>query len=499
MQILLLNLPFLEEHGKFSRSQRSPAITKSGTLYYPMWLAYAAGFLEQHGFQVTLWDCPADRIPLARVEDFIRRRQPELVILDTSTPSIVSDLKAGNLIKSLHPSAFVLLVGPHVSALPDETLQSSQAVDGVALREYEHTVVELAKALRDGTSPQAVPGLCLRGSNGEVRTPPRELTTDLDALPFVSAVYKRHLNYQNYFYAHSRHPIVVTVTGRGCPHQCIYCVYPQTFGGRRPRYRRIDNVVDEVDYILKEFPDVREIMFEDDTLTLNKERCFAFAEEILRRNLKFAWSANSRAEVDLETMKLLKRAGARLFCVGIESGDQAILDRMRKHLTVARIRQFFQDARQAGILVHGCFMVGLPGETRETMNQTLALAKELNPDTAQFFPLMVYPGTEAYRWAQKENYLVTQDFSRWVTPEGLHHCVVSRPGLTNVDLVDFCDRARREFYLRPTYIGRKLLQSLSDLHECKRLVKGAWSLSRHLLKASSPDKCRGEPMRRCRP
>jgi anaerobic magnesium-protoporphyrin IX monomethyl ester cyclase len=489
MQILLLNPPFLEKHGKFSRSQRSPAITKSGTLYYPMWLAYAAGLLEQHGFRVTLWDCPADRIPLARVEDFIRHQQPALVVLDTSTPSIASDLEAGDWIKSLQPSTFVLLVGPHVSALPEETLQDSRSVDGVAIREYEYTLLDLATALRDQTSPREVPGLCLRDDGGALRTPARQLATDLNALPFVTAAFKRHLNYRNYFYAHSRYPIVVTITGRGCPHQCIYCVYPQTFSGHRVRYRSIDNVVEEVAYILKEFPDVREIMFEDDTLSLNKERCVALAEEILRRNLQFTWSANSRAEVDLETMKLLKRAGARLFCVGIESGDQVILDRMRKNLRVERIRQFFRDARQADILIHGCFLVGLPGETRETMNQTLSLAKELNPDTAQFFPLMVYPGTEAYRWAQAEKYLVTEDFRQWVTPEGLHHCVISTPGLTNQELVEFCDRARREFYLRPAYVGRKLIQSLTDLYEFKRLLKGGWSLSRHLFKGSPAGKC----------
>jgi anaerobic magnesium-protoporphyrin IX monomethyl ester cyclase len=489
MQVLLLNPPFLEEYGKFSRSQRSPAITKSGTLYYPMWLAYAAGLLEQHGYEVTLWDCPAEQIPFSRVEDFIRRERPPLVVLDTSTPSIASDLEAGDLIKRLSPSTFVLLVGTHVSALPEETLQCSRSVDGVALREYEHTLVDLAGALQNHTSPREVPGLCLRSDGGAVRTPPRRLTADLDALPFVSAAYKRHLNYRNYFYAHSRYPIVVTITGRGCPHHCTYCVYPQTFSGRRLRYRGIENVVEEIAYILKEFPDVREIMFEDDTLTLNKERCLALAEEILRRRLKFTWSANSRAEVDLETMQLLKRAGARLFCVGIESGNQAILDRMRKNLRVERIRQFFRDARRAGILIHGCFLVGLPGETRDTMNQTLALAKELNPDTAQFFPLMVYPGTEAYRWAQAENCLVTQDFRQWVTPEGLHHCVVSRPDLSNRDLVEFCDRARREFYLRPAYVGRKLLQSFTDPHECKRLIKGAWSLSRHLFKGPSTERC----------
>ncbi len=489
MHILLLNPPFLEKYGKFSRSQRSPAITKSGTLYYPMWLAYAAGLLEQHGFTITLWDCPADCIPFNRVEDFIRHQQPDLVVLDTSTPSISSDLEAGDVIKALKPSSFVLLVGPHVSALPEETLSSSRFVDGVAIQEYDYTVLDLATALRDHTSPSEVPGLCLRSDQGPVRTPVRELPTNLDALPFVSAVYKRHINYRNYFYAHSRYPVVVTITGRGCPHQCIYCVYPQTFSGHRLRYRSIGNVVDEVAYILKEFPDVREIMFEDDTMTLNKERCIGFAEEILRRKLRFIWSANSRAEVDLETMKLLKRAGARLFCVGIESGHQGTLDRMGKNLRVERVVQFFQDARRAGILIHGCFLVGLPGETRETMSQTLALAKELNPDTAQFFPLMVYPGTKAYRWAQEEKYLVTEDFRQWVTPEGLHHCVVSRPNLTNQDLVEFCDRARREFYLRPSYIGRKLLQSLTDPHELKRLLKGGWSLSKHLLKETPSGQC----------
>jgi anaerobic magnesium-protoporphyrin IX monomethyl ester cyclase len=482
MRIFLLNPPFLHEYGKFSRSQRSPAITKSGTLYYPMWLAYAAGLLEQKGFSITLWDCPADSILFSQVEDFVRQQHPDLVIIDTSTPSILNEIEAGERIKSLAPTAFVLLVGPHVSALPEETINCSKAIDGVAIREYDYTVLELATALRDQSSPSEVPGLCLRQDQGSFRTPVRQLPSDLDALPFVSAIYKKHLNYQNYFYAHSRYPIVVTITGRGCPHQCIYCVYPQTFSGHRLRYRSIANVVDEVAYILKEFPDVREIMFEDDTMTLNQERCIAFAEEILRRGLRFSWSANSRAEVDLATMKLLKRAGARLFCVGVESGNQEMLDRMGKNLRVERIEQFFRDARQAGILIHGCFLVGLPGENQHTMNQTLALAKKLDPDTAQFFPLMVYPGTKAYRWAQENNLLLTEDFRQWLSPEGLHHCVVSRPDLTNQDLIDFCDRARHEFYLRPKYIGRKLLQSLTEFHEFKRLMKGGWSLSKHLLK-----------------
>jgi len=392
----------------------------------------------------------------------------------------------GGIIKSINPDTFIVLVGPHVSALPEDTLNCSQDVDAVAIHEYEYTLLDLAHALKNGTDWRGIPGLCYQVNGKIIRNPKREFIKDLDSIPFVSSVYKRHLNYKNYFYAHSRYPIITTITGRGCPHQCIYCVYPQTFSGRKVRYRSIKNVVEEIEFILNEFPDVMEVMFEDDTLTLNKKRCFEFAEEILRRNIRFNWSANSRADVDLETLKILKRAGARLLCVGIESGDQLLLDRMKKNLQLEQVRQFFQDAKKAGILIHGCFLVGVPGETKESLQKTLSLAKELNPDTAQFFPIMVYPGTEAYNWAQEQNYLTTNDFRQWVTEDGLHNCVISRPGLTNKDLVEFCDNSRREFYLRPSYISKKIMMGLTNYHEFKRLVKGARSLSKFILRGTTP-------------
>ncbi|HUT42769.1 MAG TPA: radical SAM protein, partial [Desulfobacterales bacterium] len=208
----------------------------------------------------------------------------------------------------------------------------------------------------------------------------------------------------------------------------------------------------------------------------------------LKRKLKFQWSANSRCDVDLETMKLLKRAGARLFCVGVESGVQEILDNMKKNLIIKQIRQFFADAKEAGILIHGCFLVGNPGETKETLQKTLEFAKGLNPDTAQFFPIMVYPGTDAYEWAKKNGYLTTEDFAEWLTEDGLHNCIVSRPGLSNKDLVNFCDRARKEFYLRPGYIFSKGFQSLKDPYEFKRLVKGALQLGKHIFKGTEKAK-----------
>ena len=474
--------------GKFSREQRSPAVTKSGTFYYPMWLCYAAGLLEEKGFEVKVIDAPAKRLEIKDILLMAEKFSPSLVVVDTSTPSIYNDVDVALQVKKITGS-FIALAGTHPSSLPEETLSIDPSIDAVARREYEYTVLALADLLSKGNFDEEglkmIDGLSFRWDGRIVHNREREFTEDIDSLPFVSRVYRRHLDYKDYFYAHSRHPIVTLITGRGCPHHCVYCLYPQTFNGHRLRYRSIKNVVDEIEYCLDAFPDLKEIMFEDDTLTVNKKRAIEFAEEILRRGLKFKWSANSRADVDLETMQVLREAGARLFCVGIESGDQTVLDAMKKRITVPRIREFFKDAKKTGILIHGCFLIGNPGETKATLEKTLDLALELNPDTAQFFPIMIYPGTEAYTWATENRYLTTEDFRKWLSPEGLHNCVISRPGLSNQELVAFCDRARQKFYTRPSYIGRKLLQGLSNPQELKRLSKGALTLSKHIFRSAT--------------
>jgi len=481
MNVLLLNPPFI---GRFSREQRSPAVTKSGTLYYPMWLCYAAAVLEDAGFNVKLIDAPASGTCMEEILKIAEDFRPGLSVVDTSTPSIRSDFTAAQRIKDLLPGSTTVLVGPHVSACPGETLSMDNGVDMVARREYEYTVLEVAQALREDRTPYGAAGISYR-IDGDVRhNPDRALPDDLDSMPFVSRAYKKHLEIEDYFYAHSQYPIVTTISGRGCPHRCVYCVYPQTFSSRKYRRRSVGNIVDEIDYILKEFPQAREVMFEDDTLTVGKRRCQAFCEEVLRRGLRFTWSANSRCDVDSGTLRLMKRAGCRLLCVGIESGDQAVLDRMHKHLTLERTRQFVSDTKRAGILVHGCFMVGNPGDTKETMEKTLEFAKELNPDTAQFFPIMVYPGTEAYEWVREEGYLTAAEYSDWLTPDGLHNCVVDLPGLSSREMVEFCDRARREFYMRPGYVAGKLFQALKNPREGRRILRSGKTFARYLVRGT---------------
>jgi len=256
--------------------------------------------------------------------------------------------------------------------------------------------------------------------------------------------------------------------------------------GHKLRLRSPEDIAKEFRFIAENFPQVKEIMLEDDTLTIDRKHAERVAEALISTGNKVPFSANSRADfVDINVLKKLRRAGCRLLCVGYESGEQKILDSINKALTIERALEFSTATKKADIMVHGCFMVGNPRETKETMEKTLKYAKKLNPDTAQFYPLMVYPGTEAFNWAQDNGYLLTEDYSKWLTEDGLHATVLERPGLSSKHLVDFCDRARREFYLRPRYILRKTLQSLLSFSELKRNLKGLRNLVRFLPKRES--------------
>jgi radical SAM superfamily enzyme YgiQ (UPF0313 family) len=478
-KILALNPPF---HPRYSRSQRSPAVIKSGVLYYPIWLAYATGVLEQDGFQVKLVDAPAAGYDLHMVLELADDLQPALTLIETSTPSIFNDLEVAEAIKHQCPRTFMLLVGPHVTALPEETLNHKSAVDAVARGEYDHTVRDLARELEGGGDLDSVEGISYRSVDGTiVHNPDRELIQDLDAIPFVSEVYKRHLRIEDYSYSIALHPQVTIVTGRGCPYKCTFCLWPQTITGSHYRLRSIANVVEEFEFIADELPQVNDIFIEDDTFTVDQERCISFAKELLQTGRKQCFTANSRANVTYETLEWLGKAGLRLLCVGFESGDQEVLNAMRKGIRVEQFYRFREDAQRAGVLIHGCFMAGNQGETRESLAKTMKLAKQLNPDTAQFYPLMVYPGTEAYALAQSNGSLTTRDYQEWLSADGYHNTVINQPGLAASELVSWCDQARRSFYLRPNYILSKAWQIATQPREAERIIRSARTFSKHLL------------------
>ncbi len=484
MKALLLNPPFFR---KYSREQRSPAVTKSGTVYYPMWLSYGAAYLEKKGHEILLLDAPADDLDYGAVKGRARQYGPDLLVLSTSTPSIYNDVEVARKLKSALGGPFTVLVGTHVSARAEESLELEPAVDAVARREFETTLAELARTLEENRDLRRVEGITYRSDGQIVSNPDAPLLEDLDDIPFVSKIYKRFLSARNYFNPNALYPMITLITSRGCAFGCTFCVYPQTFSGRKIRYRSVKNVVDELEYVAGAFLEVKGIFFEDDTLTTNRARCRDLCQAIIDRGLRLSWTANCRADIDLETLKIMSRSGCRTVCVGFESGSQVILDRVQKNMTPAKMEQFTTDAKKAGILVHGCFMAGLPGETRETMEETLRLAKRLTPDTAQFFPLMTYPGTTAYDWFVESGLLEAKTYADWLTDEGLHNCVVRTEELTPREIVEFCDRARREFYLRPAYIAYKLRQMITRPAEIPRTMKAARTFFKYLFRGSFKD------------
>jgi radical SAM superfamily enzyme YgiQ (UPF0313 family) len=477
----------------YSRSSRSPAVTKSSTLYYPIYLSYATGVLEEAGFEVKLVDAVAMDYGREDVLKIIKEFKPALTVVDTSTPSICNDIEVAGAIKDA-VDTFIVMVGTHVSALPDEVLESSRKIDAIARHEYDYTILDLARSM-EGAKLKKVPGygflkiisgLSFRSGDAICHNSDREYIENLDAIPFVSKVYKKYLSdcMDKYFYGANLHPVVAILSGRGCPHQCIYCVYPQTMTGNRYRLRSITNLVDELEFIKRELPAVREVFLEDDTLTVNRQRAQGIAREIIKRGLKITWSTNSRADVDLETMKIMHKAGCRELCVGFESASQQILDKLGKGIQWDSYLKFRKNAARAGLIIHGCFMYGNEGETYESMRKTLELAKRLNCDSAQFYPIMVYPGTKAYQSYRERDYILAKNYSDWLTEDGLHNCVVSIPGISNEDLVAFCDLSRREFYLRPAYIFSKMIQIILNPKEAKRIFRASGTLLKHIFCSS---------------
>ena len=481
MKILVLNPPYYK---KYSRSQRSPAVTKSGTLYYPIWLSYATGVLERDGFEVKLIDAPAKDLSLHDIVKLARGFSPQMIVCDSSTPSIENDLSVVNTLKEVLPESFTVLVGTHASALPAECLESAGGLDGVVRREYDYTLSELGRAVESDGELESVLGLSFKKDGQLIHNPDRPLINELDQIPFVSSVYKKHLNIRDYFNPNALYPNITIISGRGCVCRCSFCLLPQTLHGRRYRSRSVDNVVTEFEYIKEEFKDCKAVFIEDDTFTINRKRVREIAEQLITRRIGLSWTANARADLDFETMRIMKEAGCRSLCVGFESGDQEILDSVGKGITISQMKEFMRDSKKAGLLIHGCFIVGMPGETSKTAQKTLELAKELTPDTAQFYPLMVYPGTEAFEWAVSNGFIIAKRYSEWLTSEGLHSCVISTKELSSKEIVDFCDRARRSFYLRPGYLAYKLFQILTSPQDFKRTVRALLKFRRYIFRNS---------------
>jgi len=484
MKVTFINPPFKTEYGKFSRESRSPSIGHSGVLYYPLWLIYSAAIIKENGFEIEFYDACAKQTNTDETLKLLEKRihGTRLFVLDTSTPSIYSDIAFGARLKEHYPDAFVLLVGTHPSATVGETMAVDTRIDGIARKEYDLIVRDLAFALRDGLPLDSVKGLSFRARNGAVvSNPDAEYIADLDIIPYASKFINEYLKVRDYVFPAAAFPSIQIFTGRGCPARCNFCVYPQTMHGHKYRLRSVDNVVSEFEYIIKNMPEIKEIVIEDDTFTVNKERTVQICNKLIEKKLKIRWLCNARVNLDLETMRLMKKAGCELIIPGVESVNQTILNNIRKGTTVEEIEKFMANARKAGLMVHACYMVGNNGETKETLEATLNAALRYKTDTAQFFPLIPYPGTEAYQWARSNGY-INGKYDEYCQEDGTLNCIISTPVLGAQELVHFCAYARKKYYLRPWYIVHRLRKGLTDYEDLKRSLKAFGRLKQSIFR-----------------
>lgn len=458
MKIFFINPPFL---GRFSRAQRSPGIIKSGTMYYPYWLAHAAAVAEQAGHEINLIDCPAARKTEEDLTKAVIEFQPDLLVLESVTASWISDLEVATNLKKNIPTAKICLSGTHVTAMWKESLEQESAIDFVAIGEYDFTIRDIANEMEKSTQDfGAISGIAYRKAGQVVRSNDRDLIQDVDELPWIAPIYKRFLNPKDYYFNLSYDPMVMLIGGRGCNSMCFYCVYPQVVHGHRYRHRSPENIVGEMLWVQENMPEVKEITFEDDNFGADRIFARRFAELVREKNVQLPFFANLRTTVDFETLKALKQAGLRNTAVGFESGDNIILRNMRKGQNNDIQGKFVENAHKLGLLVHGCFMVGFPGETTSTMQKTLDMALKIKPDSAQFYPVMPYPGTGAYAFYKEKGYLATDNFREWLTEEGGHRCVLNLPGLSPKEIEQFCEKAFKKFHFHPRYILYKLKQAI---------------------------------------
>ncbi|MBM4257474.1 MAG: hopanoid biosynthesis associated radical SAM protein HpnJ [Deltaproteobacteria bacterium] len=455
MRTLFLNPPAYEnfDGGAGSRYQ---ATREVWSFWYPTWLCYPAGMIKDS----RVLDAPPEK--LNQVQTVAIAKEYDFVVLHTSTPSFKMDVRTAEMIKAENSNCVIAFVGGHATAMPEQTLKASPAVDIAARKEFDFSMKEVA----EGWDWAKIQGISYQ-KDGKIhhnldRAP--LLSEDLDKLPFVTQIYDRDLDFRKYNSPYCQYPYVSLYTGRGCPARCTFCLWPQVTTGHSYRTRSVDNVIEEVKEMKRLFPGMKEIFFDDDTFTADRKRAQEIAQKL--KPLGLCWSTNSRANVDYETLKIMKDGGLRLFVIGYESGNADILKNIKKGVALETARRFTQDCHKLGILIHGTFILGLPGETRETIQETMRFAKEMNPETIQVSLASPYPGTAFYDYAIEHGYIKPEDM---VDETGYQRCVINYPGLSGDEIYQAVEKFYKSYYLRPRYIFKSLKKMALHADERKRM------------------------------
>jgi len=435
MRTLFLQAPSFDDFdgGAGSRYQARREIR---SFWYPTWLAQPAALVEGS----KLVDAPPHGLTLVDVLGMTR--DFDLAILHTSAPSFASDVRTIEAMKEVHPALKAGMIGAKVAVDPQASLAASNAIDFVAGNEFDFALREVA----EGRDLATIDGLSHRNAAGRiVHNAPRAMLANMDELPFVTPVYQRDLEIDRYFIGYLKHPYLSLYTGRGCKSRCTFCLWPQTIGGHKYRTRSVGHVVEEIGWAKKAMPQVKEFFFDDDTFTDDLPRAEAIARELGK--LGVTWSCNAKANVPRKTLQVMRDNGLRLLLVGYETGNQQILFNIKKGMRVEFARRFTKDCHDLGITIHGTFILGLPGETKETIEETIRFATEINPHTIQVSLAAPYPGTFLHRQALENGWL-DDAHAELVDAHGVQIAPLSYPHLSHTEIFDSVETFYRRFYFR---------------------------------------------------
>lgn len=489
LRIFILNPPFVDD---FCRSARWAAKSRGRVQRHPDWLLVATAILEKEN-HVKFVDGAALNLKRADIEKMVEEFQPHIAVLHTTTPSIYNDVSYAKLIKE-NSSSVTVLVGPHVAVEWENTFEiGGDSIDIIARGEYDYILRDIANLLKETMGEgmagfhrrlENVDGISFRLPNSEspnkngIHKTAERAPLDVNELPFPAWHFIEPEWYND---AGKRSPFLTLISGRGCFGMCTFCRDTPVMYGRKLRFRDPKLVVEEMEYDLKLFPQLKEIMFETDAFTASPKHVRGVCEEILRKNINISWNCNTRVDMDLSLLPLMKKAGCRMLMTGFEFGAQELLDAVKKGVTLEQARRFAEEAKRNDLIIHGCFMVGAPNETRASAKKTIEFAKSLPLDTVQFSGICAYPGTEMYNWAKENGFLIPKDWSDWISKDHEQVTLLDYPQLSKKEIDELIDEGLRSFYLRPRQI-LKMVFNIRSLEDLKRKIFGFKSFLDYLLR-----------------
>lgn len=439
MDILLINPPWHKESGNIWKN--------ISACLPPFGLALLASLAREKGFSVFLLDCNALQVGLDKIEEYLPESPPKFIGVTATTILINNALAVAKIVKKKYPGTKIIIGGVHTTIRPEEVL-SSEAVDFIVMGEGEYTFLDILF----NKAPENILGLSFKKNGRIIINPPRETIPDINIFPPISYDLLPMEKYYPALGSYKRKPSFGMITSRGCPGRCTFC--KGNVLGEKIRFRLASKIIEEIKFLQKNYG-IKDITFYDDTFTTNKQNVRDFCNFILKDNLDLTWCCFSRVDtVNGELLKLMRKAGCYQIMYGVESADETILKNLNKKITLQEVEETVADTKKAGIECRLAFMLGNPGETEETIKKTINYAIYLDPDLVTFNITTPYPGTEMFNWAEKNNYLIHQNWSEY----DLSKPVMELPTISSKKILDYYKKSYRQFYFRPNYFLKRLVQ-----------------------------------------